>query len=114
MKGYWLNQAFNDLRIPANRSAFVADREEYLNRYPLTDAEKQLVRDGDWPGTIEAGASVYTLTKVGATVGVSLLHMGAQMRGVSFEAFQGFLREQNDRAAEYALLPDRTEGTDRG
>ena len=114
MKGYWLNQAFNDLRIPANRSAFIADREEYLNRYPLTDDEKQLVRDGDWPGVIDAGASVYTLTKVGATTGVSLLQMGAQMRGQTMEEFQGFLKEQNSRVAAVALLPDRTDEDNHG
>lgn len=114
MKGYWLNQTFNDLRLPDNRSAFVADRQAYLSRYPLTDAERQLVLDGDWPGAIEAGASVYTLTKVGATLGVSLLQMGAQMRGMSFEAFQEFLRDQNRRASEFALLPDRTDGGNGG
>jgi hypothetical protein len=43
-----------------------------------------------------------------------LLHIGAQMRGMSFEAFQEFLRDQNSRASEFALLPDGTDGGSRG
>jgi len=110
MKGLWLNQALNDLRHATNREAYLEDCEAYLNRYPLTDVEKQLIRDGDWGGIIDAGASVYTLTKIGATIGVSLLEMGAQMRGQSMEEFNDFLRDQNQRATSFALVPDRNGG----
>lgn len=110
MKGFWLNQAFNDLRHAGNREAFLADREEYLDRYLLTEAEKQLIRDGDWAGVVDAGASVYTLTKLGATIDVSLLEMGAQMRGQSLAEFMNFLREQNRSATPFALLPGVTGG----
>lgn len=105
MNGYWLNMAFNDLRDPVNRDAYRADPEAYLERYPLHDAEKQLVRDQDWAGTVAAGASVYTMTKLGATIDVSLLHMGAQMRGQSFEEFLAFVNQQNREVAQFALLP---------
>lgn len=106
MTGFWLNRALNDLRHPECRAAFLADRDSYLARYPLTDEQKQLIRDGDWGGVIDAGASVYTLTKLGATIDVSLLQMGAQMRGQSVDELFAFLREQNQRAAAFALLPD--------
>ena len=114
MRGFWLNQAFNDLRRAKCREAFLADREAYLDRYPLTDLQKQLIRDGDWAGVIEEGASVYTLTKLGATIDVSLLQMGAQMRGQSLGEFLDFLRDQNKRSAAFALLPDVTGGGPRG
>jgi protocatechuate 4,5-dioxygenase, alpha chain len=110
MTGFWLNRALNDLRHPECRTAYHADREEYLSRYPLTDAQAQAVRDGDWAGVIEAGASVYTLTKLGATIDVSLLAMGAQMRGQSLDEFTAFLGEQNSRAASFALLPGGGDG----
>ena len=73
VRGYWLNRAFNDLREPAARTEWLADLDGYLAKYPLTDEEKRAVTSGDWPGCIALGASVYTLTKVGATIGVSLL-----------------------------------------
>ncbi len=109
-KGYWLNQAFNDLRLPESREAFRASLDDYLARYPLTEKEKQLVRNGDWGGCIEAGASVYTLTKLGATTDVSLLTMGAQMRGQSMEQFRAFLAQQNERLAQFELLPGSGSG----
>jgi protocatechuate 4,5-dioxygenase alpha chain len=105
MKGYWLNRAFNDLNDSDNRKALQEDVDAYLRRYPLSDEERRLVLAGDWQGCIDAGASVYTLTKWGAATGISLLAMGAQMRGMSLEAFQELLREQNDRSAVHALLP---------
>lgn len=114
MRAFWLNQALNDLRHADNRAAFHADREEYLGRYPLSDTQKQLIRDGDWGGIIEAGASVYTLTKLGATIDVSLLQMGAQMRGQSPGEFLDFLRDQNKRAAAFALLPGAGRGDPHG
>ena len=106
MKGYWLNQAFNDLNKPECREALQADAEAYWARYPLSDRERQLVRDGDWQGCLEAGASVYTLTKLGAAAGISLLAMGAQMRGQTMAELTDFLTAQNEAGAAYQLLPD--------
>lgn len=105
MRGYWLNQAFNDLNQPECRAALHADLDGYLARYPLTDEERRLVAAGDWQGCIDAGASVYTLTKLGAATGVSLLAMGAQMRGQTVEEFFAFLAEQNETGAPFQLVP---------
>jgi protocatechuate 4,5-dioxygenase alpha chain len=112
VRGYWLNRAFNDLREPAARDAWLADLNGYLARYPLTDEEKRAVTSGDWPGCIALGASVYTLTKVGATIGMSLLEMGAQMRGQTMAEFGEFLKAQNARVTAYHLVPDDSEDVD--
>lgn len=112
VRGYWLNQAFNALRDPAARARWRDDLEAYLAEFPLTDAERQLVLDGDWAGCIDAGASVYTLTKVGATADVSLLYMGAQMRGQTMAEFTAFLTEQNERMAQSAIPFTRKAGSD--
>jgi hypothetical protein len=105
MNGYWLNRAFHDLRFPSNRAAMQENLVEYLKRYPLSDDEIQLVVRGDWAGAVDAGASIYTLTKLGATLNVSLNAMGAQMRGESIEEFDAFLDEQNKRCASFAVTP---------
>jgi protocatechuate 4,5-dioxygenase, alpha chain len=112
VRGYWLNRAFNDLREPMARTEWLADLDGYLAKYPLTDAEKRAVTSGDWPGCIALGASVYTLTKVGATIGVSLLEMGAQMRGQTMEEFIEFLKAQNASVTAYHLVPDLVEDVD--
>lgn len=112
MRGYWLNQAFNELRHPEARERMQADPAAYLDEFPLTAEEKRLVLDGDWAGCIDAGASVYTLTKVGATLGISLLHMGAQMRSQSMAEFTGFLNEQNAAVEPFTipLTPEASHG----
>ena len=104
MSGYWLNHAFNDLRHPEARQRLTQGLAAYLDDYPLSDEEKQMVKDGDWAGCVDAGASVYTLTKLLAPTGLNLLQMGAQMRGQSMEEFAEFLRDQNERSSEFALL----------
>ena len=105
MSAYELNRLMYDLREPANREAIRADLDAYLGRYTLTGQEQDLVRKGDWSGLVDAGVSIYVLTKIGATLDVSLYEMGAQMRGMSIDDFWRFIGEQNDRNAAYAILP---------
>ncbi|MGH9043841.1 MAG: hypothetical protein ACRDVP_03215 [Acidimicrobiales bacterium] len=97
MSGYWLNKAFYELREPQARERWRADLGAYLEDFPLTDGERHLVMARDWGGCVDAGASIYTLTKVGATTGESLLEMGARMRGETMEQFRAFLDHQNER-----------------
>lgn len=113
MKGYWLNRAFNALARPEARERWKADRSAYLDDFPLTPSERKLVLDGDWPGCLDAGASIYTLTKVGAATGESLLKMGASMRGETMEGFRAFLDTQNKNNEQY-IIPFTVKGDSNG
>ena len=86
-KGYRLNKMCDSLTSEANRHAFQADEEAYLERYGLSEEERRLVRARDWAGLNEAGGNIYYLIKLGFVVGHGLYRMGAQMRGETFEAF---------------------------
>ncbi|MGH9303253.1 MAG: hypothetical protein ACRDZ5_02450 [Acidimicrobiales bacterium] len=110
MSAYELNRMMYDLRDPANRETMTRDPGRHLGAYELTAAERDLIQGRDWQGLIEAGVSVYVLTKLGAVLGVSLLEMGAQMRGESFAEFEQFIAAQNERSALHARLPDATGG----
>lgn len=105
MSAYELNRLMYDLREPDNREAIRSDLDSYLDRYDVTEDEKQLVRDGDWQGLVDVGVSVYVLTKIGAALDVSLYEMGASMRGVSMEEFWSFIADQNEKYRQYAVLP---------
>lgn len=109
MKGYQLNIAFNALARPEARAKWKADRAAYLDDFALTADERQFVLDDDWPACLDAGASVYTLTKVGAVTGESLLAMGARMRGETMAEFRAFIDAQNKRNAEHGI-PFRMKG----
>lgn len=105
MSAYELNRLMYDLREPDNREAIRSDLDSYLDRYDITEDEKQLVRDGDWQSLVDVGVSVYVLTKIGAALDVSLYEMGASMRGMSMEEFWSFIADQNEKYRQYAVLP---------
>jgi protocatechuate 4,5-dioxygenase alpha subunit len=105
-KVYELSRMLYDLRRPSNREAFRADAPVYCRRYDIGEQGMRLVMNRDWQGLVDAGVSVYLLTKLGAAVGVSLVEMGAAMRGMSSEQFRRFIDEQNSRNRPLAVLPD--------
>ena len=43
-KGYWLNQFCMSLMKPENRERFKADPRAYVDEWPMTDEQKQVVR----------------------------------------------------------------------
>lgn len=86
--GYELNRMAYSLTDAANREAFRRDEEGYLARYKLNEAQKEAIRRRDWLAlTKEHGGNIYYIYKIGAAVGTGLYHMGAQMRGETYEQF---------------------------
>jgi protocatechuate 4,5-dioxygenase alpha chain len=86
--GYELNKLAYSLTDSANRDAFRKDEEGYMARYKLTEAQKDAIRRRDWLALAkEHGGNIYYMYKLGATTGAGLYHMGAQMRGETYEQF---------------------------
>src|SRR5919198_4479710 len=109
-ESYRLNRMMYDLREDENRKALQADEDSYYRRYGLGDDLIAKLKARDWKAVNEAGASIYVMTKLGAAVGVNLYQMGAQMKGMSWEEFQRWVADQEQRAASYALLPETVRG----
>ncbi len=86
-QGYRLNKFAMSLTNPDNREAFRANEDAYMDRYHLSENEKAMLRARDWDALIRHGGNVYIMVKVAGTLGVTLLAMGAQMRGQSLDAF---------------------------
>jgi protocatechuate 4,5-dioxygenase alpha subunit len=103
-----ISRLLYDLRIPANREAVRADPQAYYRRYAIDDRAMRLLMNRDWQGLVDAGVTVYLLTKLGAAVGVTLLEMGATMRGMSNEELRRFIEEQNRRNLPLAVLPGKS------
>lgn len=82
-KGYHLNMFCMSLMKAANREAFKADERAYLDRYPMTEAQKQSVLDRDWNGMIALGGNIYFTSKIAAADGLSFQQIAAVMSGVS-------------------------------
>jgi len=92
MVGYRLNKLSASLTDKANRAAFLDDEAAYCQRFDLTEAEQQLVINRDWSGMVAGGGSIYVFLKIAATIGSSLLEVGASMRG---ETLDDFLASRN-------------------
>lgn len=80
-RGYNINKMATSLSDPANRARFQADEDAYMRTFGMSDAEAALVRDRDWKGLMEAGASIYLLLKIGAAVGHALPQIGLHTSG---------------------------------
>ena len=86
-RGYRINKMCNALSTAANRAAFQRDEEAFMAAYGLTEEERSLVRERDFSGLLARGGNIYFLLKLGVVTGNGLYHMGARMRGESYERF---------------------------
>lgn len=90
-KGYWLNQFCMSLMKSENREAFKQDERAYLDRFPMTEAQKQAVLDRDYNRALDEGGNIYFLAKVFSTDGKSFLQAVGTMTGMSQEDYQAMM-----------------------
>ena len=90
-KGYHLNQFCMSFMKPENRERYLADREAYLEEWPLSDAQKQAVLDLDLNACMREGGNIYFLAKLGATHGLSFQQMAGSMTGMSEAAYRDMM-----------------------
>ena len=82
-RGFHLNQFCTSLMKAENREAFKADERAYLDRWPMTEEQKQAVLKRDWNGMIALGGNIYFTSKIAATDGLSFQQIAAIMSGVT-------------------------------
>ena len=90
-KGYHLNQFSMSLMKPENRERYLADREAYLNEWPLSPKQRQAVLDMDLNAMMAEGGNIYFLSKIGATHGLSFQQMAGSMTGMSEAAYRDMM-----------------------
>jgi protocatechuate 4,5-dioxygenase alpha chain len=80
-QGYHLNMFCMSLMKSANRDAFRAGQAAYLDRFPMTEAQRRAVLDRDWNGMLEQGGNIYYTAKLAACDGLSFQQIAALMTG---------------------------------
>src|SRR5258705_9705513 len=80
-EGYHLNMFCMSMMKPENRAAFKADERAYLDRWPMTEEQKQAILTRDWNGMLALGGNIYFTAKLGATDGLSFQQLAAKMKG---------------------------------
>lgn len=82
-KGYWLNQFCMTLMKAENRKEFKADERAYLDKFPMTEAQKQAILKRDYNAALDEGGNIYFLAKVFFTDEISYQQAVGTMTGMS-------------------------------
>lgn len=92
-KGYWLNQFAMSLMKPENREAWKADERKYLDKWPMTEDQKEAVLARDYNRCLDLGGNVYFLAKVFSTDGLSFAEAVSTMTDMSFPEYQDMMKK---------------------
>jgi protocatechuate 4,5-dioxygenase, alpha chain len=82
-RGYHLNMFCMSLMKAENRAAFKAGERAVLDRWPMTEEQKQAILTRDWNGMLALGGNIYFTAKLAATDGLSFQQIAAKMTGAS-------------------------------
>lgn len=81
-KGYRLNEFLYSLMKAENRAEFLADERKYLQKFAMTEAQRDAVVNRAWNTLLELGGVSYALAKLAFTDKKSYQFMASQMVGV--------------------------------
>ncbi|HWT53134.1 MAG TPA: protocatechuate 4,5-dioxygenase subunit alpha [Caulobacter sp.] len=90
-QGFHLNQFCMSLMKAENRAAFKADERAYLDRWPMTEDQKQAVLARDYNRMLALGGNIYFLAKIFATDGKSFQYAAGLMTGMSQEDYAAMM-----------------------
>lgn len=82
-QGYHLNQFLYSLMKAENRKEFLADERKYLQKFAMTEEQREAVMKRAWNRLLELGGVSYALAKLAFTDQKSYQFMASQMVGVS-------------------------------
>ena len=86
-EGYHLNMFCMSLMKSSNRAAFKRDERAYLDQWPMTEAQKQMILKRDWNGMLALGGNIYYTSKLAATDGLTFQNIAAIMTGSTQEDY---------------------------
>jgi len=89
--GFHLNQFCMSLLKPENRDAFRADEQAYLDRWQLSEDQRQAVIARDYNALISLGGNFYFLYKIGATDGHSVQKVVGGMSGMTADEYAAMM-----------------------
>jgi protocatechuate 4,5-dioxygenase alpha chain len=90
-KGLALNRMCFSFNSAENRAAFLKDEDAYCAKFGLSAEQREAVRERNVTKLIAAGGNIYYLAKLAGIFGLGLQDIGAQLTGVSVEAFKAKL-----------------------
>lgn len=86
-QGYHLNMFCMSMMKAENRAEFKANEAAYLQKFPMTDDQRQAILQRNWNRMLELGGNIYFTAKLAATDGLSFQHIAALMTGSTQEQY---------------------------
>ena len=90
-RGYALNMFCMSLNQAANREAFAAAPDAYLDRWDLTPEQRRAVVERDWLELLRLGGNIYYTFKLAIVDGLTMQDVGAAMSGITTEEFSAMM-----------------------
>lgn len=90
-EGYHLNMFCISLRLQKNRDAYTADPEGYLSKFPMTEEQRQAVRDQAWNRLLEIGGNIYYTSKLAAYHGINFQELAGIMTGMGNTEYRAMM-----------------------
>ena len=91
-QAYHLHKFCMSLMDAANRDAFRADERGYLDRFRMSEEQKQAVLDRDFNALIDLGGNIYFLVKLSNTDGWSTQKAVGSMSGMTADEYAAMMR----------------------
>ncbi len=92
-QAYHLHKFCMSLMKAENREAFKQDERAYLDRFRMTEEQKQAVLDRDFTQLIELGGNIYFLVKLSNTDGWSTQRAVSSMTSLTPDEYAAMMRE---------------------
>ena len=87
-EGYHLNQFCISLRVQKNRADFNTNESSYLDKYPMTKAQREAVINRDWNLLLELGGNIYYTSKLAANDGINFQNLAGKMTGMGVDDYR--------------------------
>ncbi|HEY6816435.1 MAG TPA: protocatechuate 4,5-dioxygenase subunit alpha [Croceibacterium sp.] len=91
-QAYHLHKFCMSLMQEANREAFRADERAYLDKFRMSDEQKQAVLERDFTRLIDLGGNIYFLVKLSNTDGWSTQKAVSSMTGMTPDEYAAMMR----------------------
>ena len=91
-QAYHLHKFCMSLMDADNRAAFKADERAYLDRFRMSDEQKQAVLDRNFPKLIDLGGNIYFLVKLSNTDGWSTQKAVSSMTDLTPDEYAAMMR----------------------
>jgi len=91
-QAYHLHKFCMSLMQPMNRASFKADERAYLDRFRMSEEQKQAVLDRDFTRLIDLGGNIYFLVKLSNTDGWSTQKAVSSMTNMTPDEYAAMMR----------------------